>query len=355
MSKISKLTMAALPVLSMVLGVTLTNKTYAVATTTFANDVKTIPFTRTVTGVSNPVTNTFTYTVTADPNNPAGGATNAPTSASVVFSGATPTGNTVSRAGALDFTNTTFTKAGDYYFTVTETGSTNPTSFPLDSSTYTAIAAVRYAVNGGVIDPDTLIVTLVQDMQKTGGNKEPAVWQSEASRTYFELSATTTGNVGDVDHCFVYTLNIPTSSGVSAGDSFAVTTASTCSNPSTITASQNTTIRLKNSDTMQVGLSGTLSQLPVGSGYSITLTDAEGYTATFNDAEMQAGTAKTVTGLVAVNDSQFNTKNKGRLKLTKSADVPTGVFSNVAVYVVLFGTGVAGLAYFTRKSRAKNN
>lgn len=353
MSKISKLTMAALPVLSMVLGVTLTNKTYAVATTTFANDVKTIPFTRTVTGVSNPVTNTFTYTVTADPNNPAGGVTNAPTSASVVFS-ATPTGNTVSTAGALDFTNTTFTKAGDYYFTVTETGSTNPTSFPLDSSTYTAIAAVRYAVNGGVIDPDTLIVTLVQDMQKTGGNKEPAVWQSEASRTYFELSATTTGNVGDVDHCFVYTLNIPTGSGVSAGDSFAVTTASTCSNPSTITAGQNTTIRLKNSDTMQVGLSGTLSQLPVGSGYSITLTDAEGYTATFNDAEMQAGTAKTVTGLVAVNDSQFNTKNNASLKLTKNSAVPTGIFNNTATYVVLLGIGAAGLAYSAKRFRAKN-
>lgn len=353
MTKISKLTMAVLPVLSMVLGVTLTNKTYAATTITFTDNVKTIPFTRTVTGVSNPVTNTFTYTVTPDANNPAG-VTNAPTSASVVFSGATPTSNTVNGTGALDFTNTTFTTAGDYYFTVAETGSTNASSFPLDNSTYTAIASVRYAVNGGVTDPNTLIVTLVQDMQKTGGNKEPAVWRSEALRTYFQLSATTTGNMADVNHCFVYTLNVPTGNGVSTGDSFAITTTSTCSNPSTITAGQNTTIRLKNNDTMQVGLSGTLSQLPIGSGYSITLTDAEGYTATFNDAEMQAGTAKSVTGLVAVNDSQFNTKNNASLKLTKNSAVPTGIFNNTATYVVLLGIGAAGLAYSAKRFRAKN-
>lgn len=350
---ISKFT-TAVAALATAFSAAISSQTFAVTNIVFADNVTTIPITRTITGVSNPVTNTFTYTVTPNAGNPSG-ASGIPTSASIAFSSASPdSSHSVTSTGALDFSNATFTTAGDYYYTVTETSSTDSSNFPLDSTTYTAIASVRYAVNGGVIDPNTLVVTLLQDMQKTGGGKEPAVWQSEAPRTYFEILAQTTGNMADLTHCFVYTLNIPTGSGIYSGDTFSVSTASECANPSTITAGQNTTVRLKHNDTLQVGgTSSTVSQLPVGSGYNITLTDAEGYTATFNGSTMTAGTPQSVTGLVAVNSPDFNTKNKATVTLTKNADVPTGISTNIFVYIAIFGIGLAGVAYTARKFHSK--
>lgn len=346
---LAKLT-AAIAALTALFSATISSQTFAATNIIFVDDITTIPITRTITGVSNPVTNTFTYTVTPNAGNPSG-ASGIPTSASIAFSSASPdSSHSVTSTGALDFSNATFTTAGDYYYTVTETGSTDSSNFPLDNTTYTAIASVRYAVNGGVPDPNTLVVTLLQDMQRTGGGKEPAVWQSEAPRTYFEILAQTTGNIADINHCFVYTLNIPTGSGISSGDTFSVSTASECTNPSTIIAGQNTTVRLKHNDTLRVGGTGsTVSQLPVGSGYNITLTDAEGYTATFNGSTMTAGTPQSVTGLVAVSSPDFNTKNKAVVTLSKSADVPTSVFTNVLMYLAIFGIGLSGVIYAARK------
>ena len=350
---ISKLTTMG-AILAALFSTAASSQAFAATNIIFVDDVTTIPLTRTITGVSNPVTNTFTYTVTPNADNPSG-ASGIPTSASIAFSSASPdSSHSVTSTGALDFSNATFTTAGDYYYTVTETGSTDSSNFPLDSTTYTAIASVRYAVNDGVVDPDTLLVTLLQDMQKTGGGKEPAVWQSEAPRTYFEILAQTTGNMADLAHCFVYTINIPTGSGIYSGDTFSVSTASECTNPSTITAGQNTTVRLKHNDILQVGgTSSTISQLPVGSGYNITLTDAEGYTATFNGSTMTAGTPQSVTGLVAVDSPDFNTKNKANVTLTKNADVPTGAFTNVLVYLAIFGIGISGVVYATRRLHSR--
>ena len=350
---INKLT-AAVVAMAALFSTAISSQTFAATSITFADNIKTIPITRAITGVSNPVTNTFTYTVTPNAGNPSG-ASGIPTSTSISFSAASPDSSySVTSTGSLDFSSATFTTAGDYYFTVSETGSTDSSNFPLDSTTYTAIASVRYAVNNGVPDPNTLVVTLLQDMQKTGGGKEPAVWQSEAPRTYFEILAQTTGNMADITHCFVYTLNIPTGNGISSGDTFSISTASECTNPSTITAGQNTTVRLKHNDTLRVGgTGGTVSQLPVGSGYSITLTDAEGYTATFNGTAMAAGTPQSVAGLVAVSSSDFNTKNKAVVTLSKNADTPTGIFTNVLIYLAIFGIGASGVIYAARKLHSK--
>lgn len=340
-----------LPILmSVVTGIFSPVKTFAVANVDFQG-VTRIRITREITNVSNPVTNTFGYTITPDANNPTG-ATNLPTSATIQFTPSTPSGlgGTVEDYGFIDFSGASFTKPGDYYFTVRETSSSDPTNYPVDPTVYTAVASVRF--NNSM---DTLLVTLVQKMVKDGtSNKVDAIWSSAAPRTYLEIAASTTGNVADLDLCFDYVVNIPTGNGIALGDNFTVSTESSCANnPAQISAGSDTTISLKNGDTIKVGLSGNTNQMPIGSGYSIKLSDAQGYTATFNGAEMQANVAQTVSGLVAVNDSNFNSKNKAAIVLRKDADVYTGIVNNVWTYVVILAIGATGTIIAVNQARRR--
>ena len=348
MLKISKLKVISALIMSVFCGVTLSNQTHA-ATITFDQDIDTIPFTRTVTGVSNPVTNTFTYTITADAGNP-DTVTNVPTTSTVVFNATNPSSNTTTEAGAIDFSGATFNTVGDYYFTITETSSTNDFLYPIDNTTYTAQVSVRYATNGGTTDMNTFVVTLAQNMQKEGGDKEAAVWSSASPRTYFEISAETNGNSADKDHCFTYLLNIPAENGISADDTFVVNNSTCTENPTTITAGEDTTIKLKDGDTLTIGLLNNLAQLPIGSSYTITLADAEGYDVTFNGNDSEASIAQTISDLASQSSQDFD-KNNASFVLTKNTGVPnTGIFTNNTIYIIFFGISIAGLAvYITRK------
>lgn len=318
------------------------------AATPFVNNVTTLPIKRTINNVSNNVTNTFTYTITQNANNPTG-ATGLPTSATIVFNNTVPTSNTVEESGTVDFSGATFTTAGDYEFTISETESTNPTNFPIDPTTYTIIAAVRYDSN------HALEATLLQEVRNNGGTKTDATWEYNAQRTHFEITETTSGNMADVNKCFEYTLNIPAGNGVTAGDTFTASVTSSCTgNPSTITAGTPETIRLASGDTAVIGSSsGVAEQIPIGAGYTLTLVADDGYTATFNNESMTAGTAKTVTGLVGPLDTDFDTKNKANLALTKSSDIPTGIFTNVWTYVVILGISATGIAVVSKKYSKK--
>lgn len=332
-------------VVALALGFTTVGQVFAA--TPFVGGTSTLPIERTITTSSN-VTNTFTYTVTANSGNPTG-ATGLPTTANIVFNNVAPTSGTAVQTGTVDFSGTTFTTAGDYEFTISETGSTNPSVFPVDPTTYTIIVAVRYNTTSHALE-----ATLLQTVKDTGGNKVDATWGSIAQYTHFELAETISGNMADVNKCFEYTLNIPAGNGIVAGDTFTVNVTSSCTgNPSSITAGTPQHIYLANNDTATVGLSNSAEQIPVGAGYTLTLVADDGYTATFNSEPMAAGTAKTITGLVGPSDPDFNTKNKASLALTKSAVIPTGIFTNVWTYVVILGISATGVVVASKKYSKK--
>lgn len=317
------------------------------AATPFVGDTSTLPIKRTVTTSIN-VTNTFTYAITANPGNPTG-ATDLPTTANIVFNNVAPTSGTAMQTGTVDFSGATFTTAGDYEFTISEIESTNPSVFPVDPTTYTIIVAVRYNTTSHALE-----ATLVQAVKDAKGDKVNATWESTAKYTYFEIAETISGNMADVNKCFEYTLNIPAGDGVTTGDAFAANITSSCTdNPSSITAGTPSTIHLASGDVARVGLSGTTNQIPVGAGYTLTLVADDGYTATFNSESMTTGTAKIVTGLVATDDDSFNTKNKAALVLTKSQDIPTGIFTNVWTYVVVLGISATGVVVASKKFSKK--
>ena len=105
--------------------------------------------TRTVTGATNPVTNTFTYTVTNESGNPA--TITIPGTTTIAFNAATPSSNTATQSanpliaegawtGAENWPGTStklsYTIPGTYKFKVAETGSTNATLYQKDTNYY---------------------------------------------------------------------------------------------------------------------------------------------------------------------------------------------------------------------------
>ena len=308
----------------------------------------TIPFSREIENVSNPVNNTFTYTITADNDNPAV-ATGVPTSTTIVFNNVTPTSGKATASGAIDFNGATFNTLGDYYYTITETGSTDATNYPLSSQTYTAMLSVRNVLNGNV-PTDDLEVTLVQLMDN-GTAKESAVFTSAATRTYFQVVSNVTGNMSEKDQCFKYKVSIPVQTGVTAGDTYTLnSSALTCEgNPDTITAGEDNYIYLKHGDTATIGLDGSSSELPVGVSYTVSKEEGTdtGYT-TKVDGEDGTTTTKTT---VATDNANFNTLSTTTFTNDKTQQPLTGIVTNVWTWVVIIGLGAAGVAYTSRKSK----
>ena len=320
-----------------------------------------ITITRNVSGVSNPVTNTFTYTIT-NTDKPSGATvTNSPTSASVVFNNTTPTNNTATKSTTVSFANANYSMIGDYTYTIAETGSTDTTSYPIDTSNndYTAVVQVRYYVNPSTNVPDTSRYVAYIILENKEGNKIggadagtlEATWGSEAARTYFQIHAITTGNAADPSKCFAYSVNIPTGNGVAAGDTFKVTSSTDCTGgAATITAGTAATIYLKHDDTATVGERDRAAgnQMPIGASYTITKTDtSDGYTTTMDGNSVTTVTKTTV----ATTAANFATASLTEIENNKNDDPLTGIATNVWTYIILMVAGFFGFFLIARRKK----
>lgn len=220
-----------------------------------------ITLSKSVTGATGPVTNTFTYTVTPAASNP-GTVTGAPTTKQIVFNGATISNGTVTKTETLDFSGTTFTANGDYIFNITETGSTNSTTYPVDNTN-------KYSVKVSVRNKSASDFT-EKEIKMLLYSGENAVVASKLNNTTFtfttqsvlrtlELSHTVSGTMADADLCFPVSVNI------GGNGTYTVTTESTCtSNPANLTGGTAGNVYLKHGDTV------TISGIIQGTTYSLT-------------------------------------------------------------------------------------
>lgn len=288
------------------------------------------------------INNTFTYTVTADSNNPAG-ATGAPTTASVAFADTYASQTTAAKTTTLDFSAMQFSAVGDYSYAIAETASTNASLYPVSSATYTAVVSVRnnstltgYVANLYIKDSSGDKLTTFS------GDDTEFVFASTPAYTNIQVSHTVSGNAADPNKCFSYTFTVNTS------DSYALSTESTCTNSDTI--GNGDTISLKHGDTVTIGLVRAGSQIPVGSTYSLTKSGADEYTTSIDGIE-RTTISKT---MVATDNASYNTANKTTIDEALSRAVDTGAFVNMAIYILLAMAGIAGIAYVVSKKNAKN-
>ena len=339
----------------------------------FANQVASADFTnnpltlsRTVSGVSNNVTNTFGYTITQGTIPSGATVSGAPTSASIVFNSAAPSNGEVTRTTTVDFSGANFSKVGDYTYTISESSSTDSTNYPIDtaSNSYTALVQVRYYVNPSTNVPDNTRFVATTYLTNASSNKvsnNTATWGSSAALTYIEAKAVTTGNMADTTDCFAYTINIPVGNGVATGDTFTVSTASTCSgNPSSVTAGTAATIYLRHNDTVTVGQNGLVNQLPVGASYTWTkASDSNtGYTNKIDSAQQSSVTksAVAVSNIDCDENSSdgagcFDEDNHTDFENNKELDPLTGIVTNFWFYIMLLVAGLVGFFIISRRKQ----
>ena len=308
-----------------------------------------VTISRSVSGVSNPVTNTFTYTISADASNPSG-ATGEPTTASVVFNNVAPVSGTATKTGSVDFSGATYNTLGDYKYTLTETGSTNTTNYPLSNSEYTIYVSVRNVLASGVPTGAFEATLVMQD--STGAKPTQATFTNSASRTHIEISNSVTGNSADVNECFKYKVNIATGNGVSAGDTYTVSTSSTCSgNPDEITAGTDTYIYLKHEDAITIGSNNGTDQLPIGAGYSVIEEDATDYE-TYIDGSTTNSKGPATKTTVATDDSSYSSSNVTTFVNNKEIDPKTGVMLSILPFALIAILGTIGAFYVVKTKKA---
>ena len=321
---------------------------------------------RSVSGISNAVTNTFTYTVTQSSVPSGATVTGAPTSATIAFNNVLPTGGTAEQTTTLDFSTANYSKVGDYEFTIAETASSNVANYPVDTADndYTAIVQVRYYVDPTTNVPDNTRYTASIILNNNSGAKvNEATWVSGATYTFIEATAKTTGYMADLNDCFAYTIDILTGNGVTSGDEFTIDTASTCTgSDGSVRAGTPATVYLRHGDVVTVGRTRATNQIPVGARYTWTKAadSTTGYTHKIDGIE-QTSVTKTA---VAVTNTNCNDDSDGTscwdegnhtdFENTKGTDPLTGVVTNFWFYLILLLIGIAGFIVINRKRKEEN-
>ena len=341
-----------------------------VTLSTANGNVNSLTITRNVNGVTNPVTNTFTYTI-AEVSKPATATvTGMPTSLTVVFDSEDPdtTTHVATQTATLNLAAVTFDELGDYVYSVTETASTDETTYPLDSKEYLIKISVRNVLSGNT-PTGALVATLAAQTELVGETgKADMVFESASVRTYIQITNSVTGNLARLDTYFPFTVTL-NDSRIEAGDSFVISTATYASNPTTITAtadgSATATIYLKHGETVTIGKDGTLNQLPIGLSYTITEGTDIYEDAEHNDLDNDLGeytttidtstTAKTVTKtVVATDNAGFTANNTTSFVNNRASDALTGVFINIAPFVALIALAFIGIILIKRTSRKED-
>lgn len=315
-----------------------------------------IEVTRKISDVTNPVTNTFTYSVTADSSNPAT-VTGAPTSFTIDFNAVQPDGeNVAAQTGAIDFTGATFSKVGDYKFLVKETASTDSTTYPVDDSEYYVYVQVRNEVDENGVPTGNLVATVLTQGTEVGdatNTKKPVEFPAESVFTNMTLTKEVEGNMADPNEYFKFKIEIE---GGLDGDTYVISgqdatvdyEGASINTSSTYTVGQDNYVYLKAGQTVTIGKTDDdLNQIKVGSTYTITEEGATSYETYINGSTADS---KVSEELVAEEDA---TQNENTFVNKKEEANLTGLFISVTPYIVILAVAALGIVLLV-KSKKKN-
>ena len=352
---------------------------------------------RNVTDVTDPVVNTFTYTIAPDTTyNPAGSTvTGYPTTATITFNGtgtAIPVSGTAYESTNVSFAGTDFNKPGDYRFKVTETGTTDATTYPLDTDYLYIYVQVRNVLDANNVPTgDFKATVLKQGTENTDDTKADITFEQSANLTYLQLSKEVTGNVADKDKFFKFEVTFTSTVtpnpmegriiSVTGAHSDDGTAAVTGTDTHTVTNGK-ITIWLKHGETVKIGQTATgTNQIPIGTTYTIAESERTGtilgQTETYKtyidvpvanitattpeDADATLDAAKTAVATppaqtdpnYATMLAAFNAGNVTSYVNNLEADPLTGIFYNFWPYILLLTLGAIGAYIIVKVSKEK--
>ena len=311
---------------------------------------------RSVNGVTNPVTNSFTYSISAYSANPAP-VNNLPESMTIDFVDVAPTDNVATKSGTLDFSNVEFTEIGDYKFLISETNSSNQKVYPVDSNhQYYLCVSVRNELDNNGQPTGNLIPTLmlqVKDVQSD--DKTDARFESNAQFTYIEISKDVTGNMARTDQYFLFSLMV-NGAGVKNGDRFIISgqdeevffNGQTIHTNNEYVVGETNALYLKHGQTVTIGKSGDLAQLPIDMTFVISEATPSDYTSFVNGKE--GSSTGWIKAVALGDDNELPESNKVHYINHKESNVLTGVSTAFIPMAVLAALGTGGYV-ITRRLR----
>lgn len=171
--------------------------------------------------------------------------------------------------------------------------------------------------------------------EATGAEKSDTIENTYSAGT-LNVSKTVTGNLGDKDKYFKFTVTLTGEAEKTYGESYAVSGGSNASNPTTIAVNGGkTTFLLKDGETIHI------DNLPYGVGYEVVEDDY------LNDGYQTTKTGDTGSINADAQTAAFTNEKKGQ--------IDTGVTTESLPYVVLMGFVVLAGAALLLKRKAHNN
>ena len=322
------------------------------------NSPQNIPIERTITGLKNKVTNTFSYTFVEAEGNPAA-VTGLPDYTQIVFENSNVYDGIVTRVGYLELSNLTFKEVGDYTFILTETGSTNAGAYPIDPTPYHVYVSVRNEVINGTPTGQLIATASLQSRVNGEGDKVDISFTSQAVLTYAKISKRVEGNMARRDEYFKFRVDL---TGVSDGDRFTISgqdatvdyQGNSITTQSVFVAGNDNYVYLKHGQTVLIGSNGTTMELPVSATFSVEEENSNGYTA-WLDEEQRNNNGGTVLVIADINQPDLlSAANQANFVNKKESSVLTGVTMNVLPFVLLAVVCVVGALVIRKKPTKKS-
>ena len=318
-----------------------------------------IPISRKITNVGGHVSVKYTYKLVPSPDNPGyvGGlqSTTNITFNRIVDAGA---GETIGNC-SLALQNMTFSKVGDYTFTLSEHASTNQSVYPLDTvNKYDIYFQVTNKLDENDEPTGELQVRLLDQMYSYKDDaKVPlrAQFESPANYTYIVLDSKVSGSAADAGKYFKYKVDFTglvdgatlTIKGQDSSVSYGGETISTKTQYTV--GDGDLYVYLKHGQEVTIGKyesqNITAYELPDGISYTITKVEADdGYTSKIDGAEVV-----TVAKSATISDANdFSIKNVTLAINSKDSTVNTGVLISAWPYMAIALFGLSGFIVFRR-------
>lgn len=316
-------------------------------------------FKRNINNVTDNVTNTFTYTITAKDSNPAT-VSGVPTTATIEFNDVAPVNGKATAGGIIDFSSAEFNVLGDYGFVIKETSTSNAADYPLSGDTFTAWVTVRNVTGSGGVPTGEHTATLTGVTDASGDKvvvdpaSDDVIFTDGNERTFIEVHTFARGNSANPNECFKINVHFDND----REGEYKVTSDTTCENnialltANEVSGTNIVTLYLKDSDVAYIGKdSDGTYQIPLGLRYVVIEEAAADYK-TYIDSSETDNKTSVVKTTVGVDSPDYNKQNITTIVNMKEITPKTGLDRSLLPFAIIAMIGVAGAILIAYNKRS---
>lgn len=235
---------------------------------------------------------------------------------------------------AFDFSRVNYPTPGIYRYKVTETAGNTP---GVSYSEQKYVVDVYALSEGDAIKPKYII-----SRQEGSDAKEPIKFNNGLKTTALTISKKVTGNAGDKNKDFGFTITLKADSHYENGSKIFAKF-----NDKTGKSTDKELSIGENQFTLKDGESLSIDKLPIGITYKVEENKLEDYKVSAELTENNQGKTYNFT-------EQISDETPDTIVVTnnKNIDTPTGVAMTIAPYAVMTLVGIGGVLYFVKNKKA---